>query len=99
MGATGPTPDRPRQLLRQLLEDGRGEQLRAELARISGAKPELVEEAFQDACTRAAAPGRCQGTSEGEVYCWLSRVALSRIRKLRQRAHERHEQLVAWGRD
>jgi RNA polymerase sigma factor (sigma-70 family) len=99
MGTTGPIPARPQELLQQLLENGRGDRLRSELAGATGAEPELVEEALQDACARAVTPGCCRGTSEGEVYTWLRSVALSRIRDRREHARHRHELLVAWASD
>src|SRR5919106_2982865 len=99
MGTTGPIPARPQEFLQQLLENGRGDRLRSELAGATGAEPELVEEALQDACARALTPGCCRGTSEGEVYTWLRSVALSRIRDRREHARHRHELLVAWASD
>jgi RNA polymerase sigma factor (sigma-70 family) len=96
MGALSPTPEQPRELLRQLLESGRGEELRGKLAGITGAPPELVEEAFQEACERAALPGRCRGASEDQVYQWLWHVTGTRLGKLRERANQRHELLVDW---
>jgi DNA-directed RNA polymerase specialized sigma24 family protein len=86
----------PQQVLEQLLEDGRGDQLCGELMGITGASRALVEDAFQDVCLIAATPGRVRGSTEGELYAWLRHAAIRRIRDLAQYAHRRHELLVAW---
>ena len=96
MAAFGSTSARPPQLVERLLKDGRGDLLRSELSSATGAEPELVEEALQDACERAVAPGRCRGGSEGEMYAWLRTVALHRVRDLREHARHRHEVLTGW---
>jgi DNA-directed RNA polymerase specialized sigma24 family protein len=64
------------------------------VAAISGAPRELVEDALQEACERAAATDKCRGTSEGEVYNWLLTATVHRVSRLLGRAHRRHEVLV-----
>jgi hypothetical protein len=97
VGRNGAAPDgrqRAQELLDWLLRNGRRERLCAEVAAISGAPRELVEDALQEACERAAATDRCRGTSEGEVYNWLLTATLHRVGKLLGRSHRRHEVLV-----
>ena len=97
MGRNGAAPDgrqRTQELLDWLLRNGKREQLCAEVAAISGAPRELVEDALQEVCERAAATDKCHGTSEGEVYKWLLTSTLHRVGKLLGRAHRRREVLV-----
>jgi DNA-directed RNA polymerase specialized sigma subunit len=44
----------------------------------------------------AATTHKCRGHSEGEVYNWLKRATLRRVRRLVDRAHLRREVLVDW---
>jgi DNA-directed RNA polymerase specialized sigma24 family protein len=85
---------RTRELLDWLLRNGRRERLCAEVAAMSGAPHELVEDALQDVCERAAATDKCRGASEGEVYNWLLTATLHRVGKLLDRSHRRHEVLI-----
>jgi RNA polymerase sigma factor (sigma-70 family) len=97
VGRNGAAPDgrqRAQELLDWLLRNGRREQLCAEVAAISGAPRELVEDALQEVCEHAAAADKCQGTSAGEVYNWLLTATLHRVGKLLGRAHRRREVLV-----
>jgi DNA-directed RNA polymerase specialized sigma24 family protein len=66
------------------------------VASISGAPHALVEDALQEVCLLAVTTGKCRGRSEGEVYKWLRRATLRRVKKLLERAHRRHEILVDW---
>jgi DNA-directed RNA polymerase specialized sigma24 family protein len=83
-------------LLAWLLRNGRREKLCNEVAGISGAPAGLVEDALQDVCLLAATTHKCRGHSEGEVYNWLKRATLRRVRRLVDRAHLRREVLVDW---
>jgi DNA-binding CsgD family transcriptional regulator len=97
VGRIGAAPDprqRTQELLDWLLRNGRRERLCAEVAAISGAPHELVEDALQEVCERAAATTKCRGTSEGEVYNWLLTATVNRVSRLLGRAHHRHEVLV-----
>jgi RNA polymerase sigma factor (sigma-70 family) len=89
-GRTATTQD----LLAWLLRNGRRAWLCRELQALTGAPPALVEDALQEACLLAATPGRCRGTSEGEVFIWLRATALSKVRDLRRSAYQRHEMPV-----
>jgi RNA polymerase sigma factor (sigma-70 family) len=94
--APRPAQQAPHELLAWLLRNGRREKLCNEVARISGAPHGLVEDALQDVCLLAATTRKCRGRSEGEVYNWLKRTTLRRVKRLLERAHLRHEVLVDW---
>jgi DNA-directed RNA polymerase specialized sigma24 family protein len=96
--ATAPRPAarEPHELVAWLLRNGRREKLCNEVAGISGAPAGLVEDALQDVCLLAATTRKCRGRSEGEVYNWLKRATLRRVKRLLERAHLRHEVLVDW---
>jgi DNA-directed RNA polymerase specialized sigma24 family protein len=97
VGRNGAAQDgrkRTQDLLDWLLRNGRREQLCAEVAASSGAPRELVEDALQEVCERAAATDKCRGSSEGEVYKWLLTATVHRVGKLLGRAHRRREVLV-----
>jgi DNA-binding CsgD family transcriptional regulator len=94
--APRPGQQAPQELLAWLLRNGRREKLCNEVAGISGAPAGLVEDALQDVCLLAATSDKCRGRSEGEVYNWLKRTTLRRVRRLLDRAHLRREVLVDW---
>jgi DNA-binding CsgD family transcriptional regulator len=94
--APGPGTREPQELVAWLLGNGRRERLCNEVAGISGAPAGLVEDALQDVCLLAATTRKCRGRSEGEVYNWLKRATLRRVKRLLERAHLRHEVLVDW---
>lgn len=94
--APRPAEQAPQELLAWLLRNGRQQKLCNEVARISGAPHGLVEDAPQDVCLLAATTRKCRGRSEGEVYNWLKRATLRRVRRLLERAHLRYEVLVDW---
>src|SRR5918994_7435829 len=99
VGRSGKAPDRrrgPQELLEWLLRNGRREKLCDEVATISGAPHALVEDALQEVCELATTTRKCRGRSEGEVYNWLRRATLRRVKKLLDRAHLRREVLVDW---
>src|SRR5215207_3023888 len=91
-----PGQQAPQELLAWLLRNGRREKLCNPVAGISGAPAGLVEDALQDVCLLAATTHKCRGHSEGEVYNWLKRTTLRRVRRLLDRAHLRREVLVDW---
>jgi RNA polymerase sigma factor (sigma-70 family) len=71
-------------LLEEIAGGQRGVQLRAQVAAATrGATPEQVEEAFQEACLRAARG--CHGQSMGEVYVWLRKTTGTLLRDARER--------------
>jgi hypothetical protein len=65
-----PSAETTRALLEAIAGGRRGEQLRATVASWNrGATREQIDEAFQEACVRAAR--WCSGQTMGEVYVWL----------------------------
>ena len=77
-------PERTRALLEEIAGGRRGAQLRAQVARAKrGATREQIEEAFQEACLKAARS--CRGQTMGEVYKWLLRTTDSTIDDMRDR--------------
>lgn len=88
-GSFGHQPGREttRALLEQIAAgDGALRLRRQVLGWNGGATVEQVEEAFQEACVRAAKS--CRGQSEGEVYAWLRTTThhcLGRMRERRDR--------------
>jgi len=86
-----PGPDRTRALLEELVAGRRAGMVRAQILRAKeDATPEEVEEAFQEACAKAAS--RCHGQTMGEVYKWLRMTTDSAFDDLRDR--RKHEVLV-----
>lgn len=81
-------PDRTHALLEQIIGGARGAQLHAKLADANpSAPPELIEEAFQEACIRA--DRLCHRQTEGEVYVGLHTTAHREIGHIRARTeHE-----------
>jgi DNA-directed RNA polymerase specialized sigma24 family protein len=86
----GHRPDREatRALLEEIAGGRRGEQLRATVAGWNrGATREQIEEAFQEACARAARG--CTGQTMGEVYVWLRTTTHRELGDMRNRVqHE-----------
>jgi hypothetical protein len=77
-------PERTRALLEEIAAGRRGVQLRAQvLAAKRGATREQVEEAFQEACLKAAR--RCRGQTMGQVYTWLRMATDSNVDDMRDR--------------
>jgi RNA polymerase sigma factor (sigma-70 family) len=77
-----------RALLEAIAGGRRGEQLRATVAACNrGATREQIDEAFQEACARAAR--WCTGQTEGEVYVWLRTTTHRQLGEMRERV--RHE--------
>lgn len=73
-------PERTRALLEKIAGGRRGVQLRAQvLGAKRGATREQVEEAFQEACLKAA--DRCRGQTMGQVYTWLRMATDSGVEK------------------
>lgn len=86
-----PGADRTRSLLAEIAGGRRGVKLRAQVLRAKpNATPDEVEEAFQEACLKAAT--RCRGQTMGEVYKWLHKVTDSSVDDTRDR--RKHEVLV-----
>jgi DNA-directed RNA polymerase specialized sigma24 family protein len=83
-------------LLEWLLRNGRPEKLCAGVARLTAAPHALVEDVFQEVCLKASRRGGCHGQSPGEVYNWLRRGTLNRVRDELKAGFERHELLVDW---
>jgi RNA polymerase sigma factor (sigma-70 family) len=96
--ARRPGRQRSHELLDRLLRDGCHERLCGEVARLARAPQGLVEDALQEVCLLAATTGKCRGGTEGEVYNWLKRTTLRRVRRLLDRAYLRHELPVDWSR-
>src|SRR3954452_25049283 len=83
---------RTRALLEEIAGGRRGVQLRAQvLAAKRGATREQVEEAFQEACLKAARG--CRGQTMGQVYTWLRMATDSGVDDMRDRL--KREVLVA----
>ena len=79
-----PGPERTRALLEEIAGGRRGVQLRAQVLRAKrGATREQVEEAFQEACLKAA--DRCRGQTMGQVYTWLRMATDSGVDDMRDR--------------
>ena len=77
-------PERTRALLEEIAGGRRGVQLRAQvLGAKRGATREQVEEAFQEACLKAARG--CRGQTMGEVYTWLRMATDSGVDDMRDR--------------
>ena len=77
-------PERTRALLEEIAGGRRAAQLRAQVAAAKrGATREQVEEAFQEACLKAARS--CRGQTMGEVYKWLLRTTDSTVDDMRDR--------------
>lgn len=77
---------RTRELLEEIAGGQRGAQIRGQVAAAPanrGATPEQVEEAFQEACLRAAAG--CHGQTMGEVYVWLRKTTGTLLKDMRDR--------------
>lgn len=77
-----------RALLEEIARGRRGEQLRATVAGWNrDATREQIEEAFQEACARAAR--WCTGQTMGEVYVWLRTTTHREVGDMRERVqHE-----------
>jgi RNA polymerase sigma factor (sigma-70 family) len=83
-----PGADTTRALLEAIARGRRGEQLRATVAAWNrGATREQIDEAFQEACARAAR--LCTGQTMGEVYVWLRTTTHRQLGEMRERV--RHE--------
>lgn len=79
-----PGSERTRALLEEIAGGRRAALLRAQVvARHRDATPEQVEEAFQEACLRAARG--CRGQTMAEVYRWLLTTMNSIVRDMRER--------------
>lgn len=75
--------DTTRSLLEAIAVGSRGERLRATVAAWNrGATQEQVDEAFQEACARAAQ--HCRGQSIGEVYVWLRTTTHRHLSEMRE---------------
>jgi hypothetical protein len=79
-----PGAETTRELLEEIAGGSRGEALRATvLAWNRGATRDQVEEAFQEACARAAR--LCTGQTIGEVYVWLRTTTHRAVGEMRER--------------
>lgn len=78
-------------LLAEIAGGQRAVQLRGQVSASSrGSTPEQVEEAFQEACYRAARG--CRGETMGEVYVWLRKTTYTLLKDARERL--KRERLV-----
>ena len=83
-----PGAETTRALLEAIAGGRRGEQLRATVAGWNrGATREQIDEAFQEACARAARG--CTGQTMGEVYVWLRTTTHRQVGEMRERV--KHE--------
>jgi hypothetical protein len=83
--------DLTRGLIEQIARGQLGAKLRSQVAASQrGASRDEVEEAFQEACSRAE--GRCRGQTEGEVFTWLRTTTHRELGHMKRRA--RREVLV-----
>jgi hypothetical protein len=79
-----PGPERTRALLVEIAGGRRAMQLRGQVAAAKrGATREQIDEAFQEACLKAATS--CRGQSMGEVYKWLLKTTDSIVDDMRDR--------------
>jgi RNA polymerase sigma factor (sigma-70 family) len=82
-----PGAETTRALLEEIAGGKRGAQLRATVAAWNrGATREQVEEAFQEACIRAARS--CTGQTIGEVYVWLRTTTHHELGDMRDRVKQ-----------
>jgi RNA polymerase sigma factor (sigma-70 family) len=82
-----PGPETTLALLEEIAGGKRGAQLRATVAAWNrGATREQVEEAFQEACIRAARS--CTGQTIGEVYVWLRTTTHHELGDMRDRVKQ-----------
>lgn len=80
-----PGPERTRALLEEIAGGKRGETLRGTVAHWNRkATWEQIEEAFQEACTRASR--LCTGQTMGEVYVWLRTTTHHEVGDMLKRA-------------